>query len=85
MRELLLSFNRAITPKDLAPIVNLSPETIRRKAKQGLIRRVSGTGKVEFDPMVVADYFFPVQSSLKIKKRVSRRDSVQTEGVYTCL
>ena len=53
MREILLEFakNGAMSKEDVAKVLKISPECVRRMAKDGRLPRIPGLRAVRFDPL----------------------------------
>lgn len=92
MREALLQYAKkgAITKEELAEILRIKPETIRRLAKAGKIPRVPNIGRVMFDPLKMIEVFCKEEGvvatpprSLTIER--PRQSASQKKGMRTCL
>ena len=87
MREAFLSFQGAMTCRDVAKILCVKPDWVRRKAHRGEIPRIPHMRFVRFDPKALADYFSEPQlvrkntrGSLTIERH--KRRSITTNGGY---
>ena len=85
MREIFLEYAKrgSMTTEELAGVLNLKPETVRRKAKRGDIPRIPNCRKVLFDPREMILLFCSVPGegprSLTIERH---KTGVSTIGGY---
>lgn len=85
MREIFLDYAKrgAMTKDDLAKVLKIKPETVRRMAAAGKIPRIPHTRLLRFDPMQMIDIFCASKaeglSSLTIKRHKTLE---KTDGGY---
>lgn len=65
MKAIFLEYAKkgAMTKEELALVLNINTETVRRMAKSGKIPRIPRLRFVRFDPMVMIDVFCGAQES----------------------
>ncbi len=57
MREIFLSFKGAMTKEDLAEVLKVKPDHVRRMAKAGVIPKLPGLRLLRFDPLAMIEVF----------------------------
>ena len=86
MREIFLEYAKsgAMTKEDLAKVLKISPDLVRRMAASGKIPKIKHIRFLRFDPLAVADALFPsIQPrSLTIEKHNSL---AKKKGYSKCL
>lgn len=88
MKEIFLAYAKtgAITKEQLAEVLKLSPETVRRMAKSGKIPRLPKIWELRFDPMQMIDVFCAPKvdptSSLTIERH---KTGAKPGGFRKCL
>lgn len=93
VKEAFLRFielGTAMTAEEVAAIVRVTPGTIKEKARQGLIPRLSGIKPMRFDPQRLIEVFCAPSSpetarSLKIVESVNyAHKPVQRKDLWEC-
>lgn len=85
MKEIFLEYAKkgSMTTEQLASLLNLEAETVRRKAKRGEIPRIQGIRSVRFDPLKMIDLFCAVQGESSRSLTIERhKTDVKTVGGY---
>ncbi len=67
MKEILLEYAKAgaMTKEDLAKVLKVSPDVVRRMAKTGKIPRIPGIRFIRFDPMRLIEVLCETPSAKK--------------------
>lgn len=87
MRELFLEFSKkgAMTKEDLAQILKISPESVRRLASTGKIPRIKHTRLLRFDPEKMIEVFCAPETGRSLKTERQKADRNPKKGFLECL
>lgn len=88
MREIFLQYAKkgAMTKEEVAAVLNVKPDAIRRMAKSGKIPRIPGFWQLRFDPMAMIEVFCEPQvtkRSLTIERH--KTSAKPQKGFRKCL
>mgnify|MGYP006196621155 CR=1 FL=1 len=81
MREILLDFikrGEVMTCEDLARVLKITPDTVRRKAKAGIWPRIPHLWEVRFDPEAMMNILCDSQKAEKPRSLTIERHKRQS-------
>lgn len=87
MKEIFLEYAKtgAMTKEQVAKVLKVSPDSVRRMAKSGKIPRIPHVRFLRFDPLKMIDVFCQVQDETKRSLTIKRHKALAKGEFRKCL